>query len=147
MTKQEFTNGMMIIAAAYPKFDATAVVLDIWYQFFADLSNTIFIDAVKNHIKKSRYPPLINDLLGACEDVKTDFRNGTLELMWEDGYFHKDFMDMGIVIDESEATRRYEKAVLWVSRQSIPSWFVVDYEAYKRRYFGAKIELEKKLLE
>ena len=134
MTQMEFAKGMTLLKVAYPKFEVNQTIIEVWYSFFEDIRQDVFIATVKSFIKNSRFPPSISELSEQCEGNKEMIQNSTLDEMYRDGYFHKG-------VDDNQAFRNYEKSKYWVSRGTEPDWLKED----MRNYYKAKLTQKEQL--
>lgn len=116
-----------MLTIAYPNFVVNEMTIELWYEFFEGVQGDVFINAVKNHIRTSTFPPKVNELLAKCEDAKESKRNGTLKIMFDDGYFHKNN------VSEGQAFKNYEKANEWLQRGVAPDWLKEDMKNYYRQ--------------
>ena len=71
MKKAELIKGMAYLGIATGK-EYTIDECDVFYDFLKDYNYQIFIKAIKNRIKKSPFPPKINELIEECNLCKTE---------------------------------------------------------------------------
>ena len=117
MDIMEFTKAIKMLSIAYNKdFDEDAV--KIWYVNFKDIRIDIFMNTIKNVIKKNKFMPSIAELLDECEKSKTQKKYEILEQMKLDGYFSDGL--------------EYDKAITWLESGIIPNWFKEDMKKYNR---------------
>lgn len=82
--------------------------------------------AVKSIIKRNKFMPSLSELLDECEKSKTHRGNLILDIMKNDGYFKKGINEL----DDMQAHRNYEKALMWVEKGIIPDWLLIDMKSY-----------------
>jgi hypothetical protein len=118
MTQEECVKGLKYLSIAYGSDGFSQDECIVYYEFLAEFSYETFRTAVKNLIRKSKFIPKINELVGECTRVKTQVKNDVLDYMKAQGYF--------------KIPQEYDKAVMWLQTGNVPSWFKEDMnEAYK----------------
>lgn len=115
MSKEELIKGLKYLGTVYGK-EYTSLECEIHYDFLKDYEYKVFIQAVKKIIRTSKFLPKITDLVDECENSGEEFKVAILEYMRVQGYFKN--------ADE------YEKAVNFIKRDNIPSWFKNDMDEY-----------------
>lgn len=92
MNKQESTDIIRRIAAAYPKFDLTGKVgqarIELWMEHLEKLDYSTTLQKLNKHISESKYPPTIaeinvepkpkNEYLERIKQMKKEVRNARL---------------------------------------------------------------------
>lgn len=115
MEKIEFVKGMSYLGIAVGK-EYTQEECDVFYDFLKDYNYKVFIQAIKNRIKKASFPPKINELIEECNLCDNNFKFIVIEFMKESGYFK--------VVSE------YDKAMMFVKRGIVPEWLKEDINKY-----------------
>ena len=115
MEKIEFVKGMSYLGVATGK-EYTQEECNVFYDFLKDYNYKVFIQAIKNRIKKSSFPPKINELIEECDLCDNNFKLIIIDFMKESGYFK----------DVSE----YDKAMTFVKRGIVPEWLKQDINKY-----------------
>lgn len=115
MEKVELVKGMSYLGIAVGK-EYSQEECEVFYDFLKDYNYSVFIQAIKNRIKKSSFPPKINELLEECDLCNNDFKFRIIEFMKECGYFR--------------ATNEYDKAMMFVKRGIVPEWLKQDINKY-----------------
>lgn len=115
MEKKEFVKGMGYLGIATGK-DYTSEECEVFYDFLKEFSYQVFIKAIKNRIKKSSYPPKINELIEECSACNEDKKFKVIEFMKTKGYF--------------KAISEYDKAMLFVKKGVVPKWLQDDMNKY-----------------
>ncbi len=118
MEKVEFVKGMSYLGVAIGK-EYTQEECDVFYDFLKDYNYKIFVQAIKNRIKRSSFPPKINELIEECNLCNNNFKFEVIEFMKESGYF--------------KATSEYDKAMMFVKRGIVPQWLKQDINEYYKR--------------
>ena len=126
MEKVEFVKGMSYLGVAIGK-EYTQEECDVFYDFLKDYNYKIFVQAIKNRIKRSSFPPKINELIEECNLCNSDFKFEIIEFMKESGYF--------------KATSEYDKAMMFVKRGIVPQWLKQDINEYYKRMNQKQIEM------
>ena len=115
MEKKELVKGMTYLGIAVGK-QYTSEECEIFYDFLKKYDYQVFINAVKNRIKKSSFPPKINELINECDLQNSELKLKTIETMNKNGYF--------------KIALEYEKAINFVKRGIIPEWLQRDMTKY-----------------
>lgn len=115
MEKIEFVKGMGYLGIAFGK-EYTQEECEVFYDFLKDYNYKVFIQAIKNRIKKSSFPPKINELIEECNLCDNDFKFKIIDFMKASGYF--------------KITSEYEKTMLFVKRGIVPQWLKEDINKY-----------------
>ncbi len=115
MQKQELVKGMGYLGIALGK-EYTEEECEVFYDFLKGFSYQVFIKAIKNRIKKSPYPPKINELIEECNSCNEDTKFKVIEFMKAKGYF--------------KTTNEYDKAMLFTKRGIVPKWLQDDMNKY-----------------
>ena len=115
MKKIEFVKGMSYLGVATGK-EYTQEECDVFYDFLKNYNYNVFIQAIKNRIKKSSFPPKINELIEECNLCDNNFKFVVIEFMKESGYF--------------KAISEYDKAMMFVKRGIVPEWLKEDINKY-----------------
>lgn len=131
MTKEEFTNDMAYLGLAFNK-EYTQIEISLHYDFLKNYSDEIFMKAIKDIIKKSKFLPKVNELIEACENCKENTKFEILELMQHDNYF-KSALEM-------------DKATRWLEIGVIPDWFKEDMKVYYKKLKQSQIDYKGKSL-
>lgn len=126
----------MIIAKlkiAYPYYfkeltDEEFLGLIAMYQEQLNEYNEITLsNAIKSIIKKNKFMPTIKEIIDECENFKSYKKNVIVEKMRADGYFKRCVVGE---LDDIQAIRNYEKALMWLEKGIIPSWLLEDMREY-----------------
>ena len=118
---------------AYPYYfkeltdEEFAGLIAMYQEELSCYNELTLVSAVKSIIRKNKFMPTLNELLEECECSKLYRGNEILKRMKDDGYFKR-----GTVceLDENHATRNYEKALMWVEKDIIPTWLLEDMKKY-----------------
>lgn len=118
---------------AYPYYfkeltdEELAGLIAMYQEELSCYNELTLVSAVKSIIRKKKFMPTLNELLEECEYSKTYRGNEILSRMKDDGYFN-----YGAVceLDDTHATRNYEKALMWVEKGIIPTWLLEDMKKY-----------------
>lgn len=131
MNKEQFTKAMTYLGIAYNK-EFTSSQVSVWYDFFIDVDEITFKNAVKYLTVRNKFLPAINEMVEACALLESRKKYDILETMYKDGYFKK-----GIeTLSPEHEMRNYEKATMWLNEEIIPEWLLQDMMKY-----GYKIPL------
>lgn len=131
MTKQELVKGLTYLGTAYGK-EYSEIECEQHYDFLKDYNYQTFVKAIKNIIKKSKFLPKITELLEECENCKEQTKFEVLEYMKSQGYF--------------KAGSEYDKAVSFLERNIIPSWFKEDLNRYYKMMVQNRLEHNERLM-
>lgn len=131
MTETEFVKGLTYLGLAY-KQEFSKTETEVYYDFLKEYSYQTFVNAIKNIIKTSKFPPKINELIEACESCKEQVKFEVLEYMNIRGYFN----------DPTE----YDKANMWLQRGIIPSWLQEDINKYYKDMLSNRLEHKQQAL-
>ena len=82
--------------------------------------------------------PSIAEILDKCDSSAKTYSYDILEKMKNDGYFKRGAYGE---LDDTHATRNYEKATMWLSKGIIPQWLLENMMSY-----GYKKMLNERLL-
>lgn len=126
MTKEQFAKAMTYLGVVFNK-EFTSSQVSVWYEYFNDVDEITFKNAIKQIAVKQKFLPAISDLVEMCAEVESKKRFEILDLMYKDGYFRK--CDYGEISPEHEL-RNYEKATMWLSENIIPRWLLEDMKKY-----------------
>lgn len=126
MEKVEFVKGMSYLGVAIGK-EYTQEECNVFYDFLKDYNYKIFVQAIKNRIKRSSFPPKINELIEECNLCNNNFKFEVIEFMKESGYF--------------KTTSEYDKAMIFVKRGIVPEWLKQDINEYYKRMNQKQIEM------
>jgi hypothetical protein len=115
MSKEDFIKGMKVLGQAYG-VQYTSNDCELWYEFIGEYSVDVFKRTIKNIIKTSKFAPKIADIVQGCEEEKEQEKIYIIEYMSSRGYF-------------GQASEK-EKAILFVTKNNIPSWLKEDMQKY-----------------
>lgn len=115
MTQEELVKGLAYLGTAYNK-EYTKAECEQHYDFLKEFQYGVFVQAIKNIIRKSKFLPKITELIDECEACKTQVHFEILDYMQSMGYFK----------DASE----YQKATSYLETGIIPDWFKQDLSKY-----------------
>ena len=115
MEKIEFVKGMSYLGIATGK-EYTQEECNVFYDFLKDYNYKVFIEAIKSRIKKSSFPPKINELIDECNLCDREFKFKIIDFMKESNYFR--------------TTNEYDKAMMFVKRGIVPEWLKEDINKY-----------------
>ena len=127
MEKIEFVKGMSYLGIATGK-EYTQEECDVFYDFLKDYNYKVFIEAIKSRIKKSSFPPKINELIDECNLCDKDFKFRIIDFMKESGYFR--------------TTNEYDKTMTFVKRGIVPQWLKEDINKYFKMMNQKEIEMK-----
>ena len=145
MEQSKLISGMILkLKVAYPYFfkdleDEEFVVLTKMYQEqIIGYTPEIVLKAIDEIIRTSKFMPSIAEILDKCDSAAKTYSYDILEKMKNDGYFKRGAYGE---LDDTHATRNYEKATMWLSKGIIPQWLLEDMMSY-----GYKKMLNERLL-
>ena len=125
---------------AYPyyfkelKTEELAGMISMYQEELSGYNELTLTSAVRSLIRKNKFMPSIHELIQECEKSIQYEKNSVLERMKDDGYFRRGLF---VELDNSQATRNYEKALMWVEQGTIPDWLLEDMRLYG--YSGNKL--------
>ena len=129
MTMEQFSAIKSYLSGAYPKYDVNPAV---WYDQLQHLNYEVAMLAVKDHVRASKYPPTIHEIIKRYHDLLDNPQqlpaDPVIERMRRDGYFNSPVPEPPEIIE-----RRVQKALRWLYSGIVPDWFKRDYELYKTR--------------
>ncbi len=117
MTKKELAKITNAISIAYPRFEATIELLELWYELLGDLDYQVTSIAVKKLLLESPYPPSISDIRKRATELLNPNAGITSADAW--GEVMKAISNYGSYREEealnsmSERTRRVVKYLNW----------------------------------
>ena len=132
MTKEECIKGLKYLSLAYGTNGFTPDECSVYYEFLQEYKYDTFRVAVKNIIRKSKFLPKITELLEECENCKEQTKIEVLEYMKNQGYF--------------KVGSEYDKAIMFLERNNIPSWFKEDLNKYYKMMLSNRLEHKETLL-
>ena len=132
MTKEECIKGLKYLSLAYGTNGFTPDECNVYYEFLQEYNYDTFRVAVKNIIRKSKFLPKITELLEECENCKEKTKFEVLEYMNSQGYF--------------KAGSEYDKAIMFLERNNIPSWFKDDLTKYYKMMLSNRLEHKENLM-
>ncbi len=115
MEKKELVKGLGYLGIAVGK-EYTPEECEVFYDFLKDYNYQTLIDAIKRRIKKSSFPPKINELIEECNMSKNETKLKIVEFMNANGYF--------------KAPVEYEKTLLFLKKGVVPGWLQKDINEY-----------------
>ena len=118
MRMDELVKGLNFLGLAYGK-EYNQMEAQQVYEFVKEYTYEVFIKAVKEIIRTSKFLPRIADLIEACEKYKGSERKEVIDYMREVGYFK--YSPYGEVTDE-KASRNYSKALRFIELGVIPGY-------------------------
>lgn len=129
MTKEQFASIKAYLDGAYNRLDVNPAV---WYDQLQHLNYEVAMLAVKDHVRASKYPPTIHEIIKRYHDLLDNPQqlpvDPVIERMRREGYFNSPFPEPA-----EEIERRVQKALRWLYSGIVPDWFKRDYELYKTR--------------
>lgn len=129
MTKEQFASIKAYFDGAYNRLDVNPAV---WYDQLQHLNYEVAMLAVKDHVRASKYPPTIHEIIKRYHDLLDNPQqlpvDPVIERMRREGYFNSPFLEPA-----EEIERRVQKALRWLYSGIVPDWFKRDYELYKTR--------------
>lgn len=129
MTKEQFASIKAYFDGAYNRLDVNPAV---WYDQLQHLNYEVAMLAVKDHVRASKYPPTIHEIIKRYHDLLDNPQqlpvDPVIERMRREGYFNSPFPEPA-----EEIERRVQKALRWLYSGIVPDWFKRDYELYKTR--------------
>lgn len=126
MQTNEFVKIMLYLGTAYNRTIEQGTI-QIWYEYFKETEPNVLMQAVKNTAVESEYFPTLAKLIAECKKIEENFKYVILEKMLKDGYFK--WCAVGEQ-SELEEMSDYNKAVMFASREIIPSWLEEDMIKY-----------------
>lgn len=126
------SSAIAKLKIAYPyyfkelKTEELAGMISMYQEFLSGYNELTLNNAIKSIIAKSKYMPSINELINECEASKTFRAVPILDIMLKDGYFKKGIHEL----EDTHATRNYEKALMWIEKGIIPDWLLEDMKQY-----------------
>lgn len=131
MNETEFVSYMKYLGTAFGK-DYSREEIEVYYDFLKEYSPKTFASAVKSIIKNSKFAPKVNELIETCERCKEHLKHDVLEYMKKCGYF--------------KIPQEYDKAVTWLEKDNVPTWFKEDMNEYAKKMNAQALE-SKRVLE
>lgn len=131
MKKEELFKGLTYLGTAYGK-QYTKIELEQHYDFLKDYSYEIFIIAIKNIIRTSKFLPKITELIDECESQRETVKFDVIEYMNKVGYF--------------KHPREYEKATLFMEKGNVPEWLQKDINKYYKQMVSNRLENKETLM-
>lgn len=122
---------MKYLGIAYGK-EFTQDECKVYYDFLQGYTYDSFRNAVKSLIKKTKFLPKINEIVDECENFKEHTKFEVIEFMHKQGYF--------------KHPKEYDKAVMYMERKTIPSWFKEDLNRYYKLMKQDRLEHKEQLL-
>lgn len=119
----EFTKEMKILSISYNK-DFDEETISYWYKHFENTNKDILSKAIKKIVKNNRYMPSIAEILKECDIQKKQNAINIIQQMKNNGYFKQEL--------------EYEKAIKWVEKENIPTWFLNDMKNYYNKFLENK---------
>jgi hypothetical protein len=141
MNKQEFLKAITYMGILFNK-DISRDIVETWYEFFIDIPETIFKNAIKELAKETKYLPSLQELLDKCSIVKTNEINYVVQQMYDDGYFKRGTYGE---LSDDQAFRNYEKTLMWVEKGIIPEWLREDMQEYIDKERQTKLTTNERL--
>lgn len=145
MEQSKLISGIILkLKVAYPYFfkdleDEEFVALTKMYQEqIIGYTPEIVLKAIDEIIRTSKFMPSIAEILDKCDSSAKTYSYDILEKMKNDGYFKRGAYGE---LDDTHATRNYEKATMWLSKGIIPQRLLEDMMSY-----GYKKMLNERLL-
>lgn len=134
MEQSKLISGIIAkLKVAYPYHfkelnDEEFIVLTQMYQEqIVGYTPEIVLKAIDEIIRSSKFMPSIAEILDKCDSLAKTYSYDILEKMKKDGYFKRGAYGE---LDDTHATRNYEKATMWLSKGIIPQWLLEDMIAY-----------------
>ena len=115
MGKAEFLKGIKMIESFYHT-EFNQEDLKLWYGALKKIPYEIYIKAIGELVRVSKYLPTIAEILKQCELAKMDDRMKIIEGMKKSGYFKSD--------------TEYIKSLEWIEKGIIPKWFEEDMKKF-----------------
>ena len=118
---------------AYPyyfkelKTEELAGMISMYQEELSGYNELTLMSAVRSLIRKNKFMPSIHELIQECEKSIQYEKNSVLERMKDDAYFKRGPYGE---LDNSQSTRNYEKALMWVELGTIPDWLLEDMRLY-----------------
>ena len=69
MVISEVSKLFAVLAAAYSRFDADDIKLQLWYEMLKDIPYDVAQVLIKKHICESPYPPTISDIRESVVEI------------------------------------------------------------------------------
>jgi hypothetical protein len=138
MRMDELVKGLNFLGLAYGK-EYNQMEAQQVYEFVKEYTYEVFIKAVKEIIRTSKFLPRIADLIEACEKYKGSERKEVIDYMRSVGYFK--YSAYGEVTEE-KASRNYSKALRFIEIGVIPDWLQEDIDYYVNQMHQLRLEAE-----
>lgn len=145
MEQSKLISGMILkLKVAYPYFfkdledDEFIALTKMYQEQIIGYTPEIVLKAIDEIIRTSKFMPSIAEILDKCDSSAKNYSYDILEKMKNDGYFKRGAYGE---LDDTHATRNYEKATMWLSKGIIPQRLLEDMMSY-----GYKKMLNERLL-
>lgn len=118
---------------AYPYYfkeltmEELAGLVSMYQEELGIYNELTLMDAIKSIIRKNKFMPTIKEIIDECENLKSYKKNIIIEKMRADGYFKRCVVSE---LDDAQAFRNYEKALMWIEKGIIPTWLLEDMRKY-----------------
>lgn len=144
MTQLEFISGMKKLSGFYFK-EITDDQIILWYDLFKDISFSIFLQAITDVSKESKFMPNTGILYEKCLSAKKEYLFDLLKFMYDDGYFHESYKKSEKLSDD-HAEDNYNKAINWIDNDCTPLFLKNDINKYAIRYKKLNLDNSERLL-
>lgn len=118
---------------AYPYYfkdltmEELAGLVSMYQEELGIYNELTLMDAIKSIIRKNKFMPTIKEIIDECENLKSYKKNIIIEKMRANGYFKRCVVGE---LDDDQAFRNYEKALMWLEEGIIPTWLLEDMRKY-----------------
>ena len=68
--REHIAKAAAMAAAAYPNWNPTRATLEAWSALLPDVDPDEFLEAMVGHIRGSKFPPTVHDLLARAQALK-----------------------------------------------------------------------------
>lgn len=129
MTQLEFIKCLKYLCSCYNrKIDNNT--LTMWFKYFNDVTYNILLNAIEEIIKESIYFPSISQLKNKCACISNNQVLNVINIMKDNGYFKKGYKEE---LSEIQASRNYEKTLLWLEKGTLPHFLQDDIKKYSTK--------------
>ena len=129
MKQLEFIKCMKYLCSCYSrKIDNNT--LTMWFKCFDDVSCNILLNAIEEIVNESIYFPSISQLKNKCTFISNNQVLNIINKMKDNGYFKKGYKEE---LSDIQASRNYEKALLWLEKGTLPHFLQDDIKRYSTK--------------
>ena len=129
MNKKQFALAMTYLGIVFNK-NFTSDTVSVWYEYFHIIEEETFKRAIKQLALKTKYLPSMKEVADECIEIQKSNNFGVLDQMYKDGYFRSSNYGK---IEAQQELRNYDKAVMWLTKNTLPKWLIEDMMKYGYR--------------